>query len=120
MQTINLEYLNPEKGSKILDLGCGQGRHCFGAYMHADVDVFGFDMNHEDVLKAQKNFKDFDESSNYKSCSFGVTDGRKLPFDNNSFDYVICSEVLEHIIDCLLYTSPSPRDVHLSRMPSSA
>ena len=22
--------------------------------------------------------------------------------------------------DCLLYTSPSPRDVHLSRMPSSA
>ena len=54
MQTINIDYLNPEKGSKILDLGCGQGRHCFGAYMHADVDVFGFDMNHEDVLKAQK------------------------------------------------------------------
>ena len=23
-------------------------------------------------------------------------------------------------ISCLLYTSPSPRDVHLSRMPSSA
>ena len=23
-------------------------------------------------------------------------------------------------MDCLLYTSPSPRDVHLSRMPSSA
>ena len=56
MQTIDIRYLNPEKGSKILDLGCGQGRHCFGAYMHADVDVFGFDMNHEDVFKAQKNF----------------------------------------------------------------
>ena len=25
-----------------------------------------------------------------------------------------------NIIFCLLYTSPSPRDVHLSRMPSSA
>ena len=24
------------------------------------------------------------------------------------------------LLDCLLYTSPSPRDVHLSRMPSSA
>ena len=24
------------------------------------------------------------------------------------------------VVACLLYTSPSPRDVHLSRMPSSA
>ena len=99
MQTIDIEYLNPEKGSKILDLGCGQGRHCFGAYMYVDADVFGFDMSHEDVSKAKENFKDFDESSPNKSCSFGVTDARKLPFESNSFDYVICSEVLEHIID---------------------
>ena len=99
MQTIDIEYLNPKKGSKILDLGCGEGRHCFGAYMYVDSEVFGFDMSYEDVSKAKINFKDFDESSNKKSCSFGVTDGRKLPFDDNSFDYVICSEVLEHIID---------------------
>ena len=99
MQTISIEYLNPKQGSKILDLGCGQGRHCFGAYMYADVDVFGFDMSHDDVLKAKTNFKDFDESSSNKSCSFGVTDGRRLPFNSNSFDCVICSEVLEHIID---------------------
>ena len=88
MQTINLEYLNPEKGSKILDLGCGQGRHCFGAYMYADVDVFGFDMNLVDVLKAQKNFEEFDESTSNKSCSFGVTDGRKLPFNTVSYTHL--------------------------------
>ena len=28
--------------------------------------------------------------------------------------------IVEHITDCLLYTSPSPRDGLLSRMPSSA
>ena len=28
--------------------------------------------------------------------------------------------VISHKYDCLLYTSPSPRDPHLSRMPSSA
>ena len=26
----------------------------------------------------------------------------------------------EHVIDCLLYTSPSPRDRQKTRMPSSA
>ena len=29
-------------------------------------------------------------------------------------------DLKEKYIFCLLYTSPSPRDVHLSRMPSSA
>ena len=28
--------------------------------------------------------------------------------------------VLSHCADCLLYTSPSPRDLSTSRMPSSA
>ena len=28
--------------------------------------------------------------------------------------------VIEHFANCLLYTSPSPRDATLSRMPSSA
>mgnify|MGYP001197705651 FL=1 len=99
MQTIDIKYLDPIKGSTLLDLGCGEGRHCFGAYMHSDLDVYGFDMNYRDILKAKKNFKDFDETSSNKSCNFGVTDGRKLPFKDNFFDYVICSEVLEHIID---------------------
>ena len=30
------------------------------------------------------------------------------------------SEIREQAIACLLYTSPSPRDAHESRMPSSA
>ena len=29
-------------------------------------------------------------------------------------------KIIVHRIDCLLYTSPSPRDSNLSRMPSSA
>ena len=30
------------------------------------------------------------------------------------------ASVLEHVLGCLLYTSPSPRDRTRSRMPSSA
>ena len=32
----------------------------------------------------------------------------------------VTREVLEEVMDCLLYTSPSPRDRTRSRMPSSA
>ena len=32
----------------------------------------------------------------------------------------IFKQVDQHIMSCLLYTSPSPRDTALSRMPSSA
>ena len=36
---------------------------------------------------------------------------------NKSVDVIIRTEVIE---TCLLYTSPSPRDLSTSRMPSSA
>ena len=35
-------------------------------------------------------------------------------------DYVFVLVPGDRVIDCLLYTSPSPRDATLSRMPSSA
>ena len=34
--------------------------------------------------------------------------------------YVILEDFYNHFISCLLYTSPSPRDLSTSRMPSSA
>ena len=41
-----------------------------------------------------------------------------LPEDISDPDQV--DEIIGMINDCLLYTSPSPRDVEESRMPSSA
>ena len=35
-------------------------------------------------------------------------------------DTVLADDVIALFEDCLLYTSPSPRDAHESRMPSSA
>ena len=39
-------------------------------------------------------------------------------FDNE--DYYLDDEEEEELPSCLLYTSPSPRDMRTSRMPSSA
>ena len=43
--------------------------------------------------------------------------GPEVPLVNGIHDFLINNSLLK---DCLLYTSPSPRDPHLSRMPSSA
>ena len=45
-----------------------------------------------------------------------------LETDLLSLDYEIekTNDALERVCDCLLYTSPSPRDRQKSRMPSSA
>lgn len=99
MQTIDLKKMQLKPNSKFLDLGCGEGRHCFGAYMSEEIDVFGFDMSLSDVGKAKENFDQFNENISTKSCNFGVADAKKLPFKDNTFDFIICSEVLEHIID---------------------
>ena len=34
--------------------------------------------------------------------------------------YLFVTEDVREFVDCLLYTSPSPRDLSTSRMPSSA
>ena len=36
------------------------------------------------------------------------------------YSAVIGADIIDHHMDCLLYTSPSPRDQRGSRMPSSA
>ena len=55
------------------------------------------------------------EASHYKLESIHKT----IELKNVGFPQVTTDDVLQHKI-CLLYTSPSPRDLSTSRMPSSA
>ena len=48
----------------------------------------------------------------------GLKSGNKYP--NNILDLPDSSELKRQYFNCLLYTSPSPRDCDRSRMPSSA
>src|SRR4030066_635074 len=55
-----LHMLNPQKGSVILDIGCGSGKQCFLIYkaLQGDADITGGDVNPELLEKArQENAK---------------------------------------------------------------
>ena len=49
----------------------------------------------------------------FQLCKTGKKTFLLLSFQNNPVEY-------QRYLSCLLYTSPSPRDATLSRMPSSA
>ncbi len=100
LETVDLRRLPMNAGQRVLDLGCGEGRHAITAYLHADVQVIGLDLRRRDIDIARGRFNDFeDHNATGKSLDFVVGSGLTLPFAEASFDRVICSEVLEHIHD---------------------
>lgn len=99
LETIDFDRFPLDSGDRVLDLGCGEGRHAITAYMLADVEVVGLDLSITDLGVARGRFDDFAEDSNAKRLSFIVGSGLRLPFPDHSFDKIICSEVLEHIHD---------------------
>ncbi len=101
MLTIDFDRFGLSEGDRVLDLGCGVGRHVITAYTLKNVQSVGVDLRHDDLKEAADRFhKEFEESGNCeKSLGLAAANGLSLPFSDHCFDRVICSEVLEHIPD---------------------
>jgi 2-polyprenyl-3-methyl-5-hydroxy-6-metoxy-1,4-benzoquinol methylase len=74
---------------KMLDAGCGSGIYSFSLADRIE-SIKAVDISNEKI--------DYTRNVNpFKNIYFEVGDLRKLKFKNNSFDLIICSDVLEHI-----------------------
>ena len=99
MITIDFKRLAPKPGEKILDMGCGEGRHTAKASEFPGTLCVGSDRSHEDLVTANKKLTFHHQliSGHRGKWTLARSDIGQLPFRDNCFDGVICSEVMEHI-----------------------
>jgi SAM-dependent methyltransferase len=102
MLTIDYDILQIKDGERILDLGCGEGRHSWIACKRYNCVVCGLDLNQTSLLKGRLVLCQLDEQGENRG-EWLLTRGSilQLPFKDKTFDKIICSEVLEHIPDDL-------------------
>jgi SAM-dependent methyltransferase len=99
--TVDFSRLTVKPGFKILDIGCGTGRHTCAAYRFKRVIAVGADLKFDELTEAGERLKLHDRLGEHGGgmWALAAADVGCLPFKDDYFDLVICSEVLEHIQD---------------------
>lgn len=101
MITVDFSRLAVRPGDRILDIGCGSGRHTCAAYRLKGARVTGADLNPTDLKEARERLSFHDRLGEHGGGTWclSAADVTSLPFPDACFDLVVCSEVLEHIPD---------------------
>jgi len=76
------------EGKVILDLGCGVAP-LSESFQRISTFLVGLDVNERYVREAQRN----------TSLELVLGDAKRIPFKNDSFDFILCNDVLEHVRD---------------------
>ena len=79
-----------KKGCVFLDIGCGGGEFSLEfARKIGAAKVYGIDVVEESVLEARKK----------GIIAIGADANRKLPFEDDFFDVILCNQVAEHLLN---------------------
>jgi len=78
------------KGKKILDVGCGDGVLVY-LLAKKGAKVAGVDNSEEAIISAKEKCKKLQNVEFLKGSVY------ESPFKDKSFDYIVCSEIIEHL-----------------------
>lgn len=101
MLTVDFSRFHVRPGERILDMGCGGGRHAFHLY-RLGADVVALDRDASELAEVERMLSAMASEGQVAEGASAVTvqaQAYDLPFPDAHFDKVICAEVLEHIPD---------------------
>ena len=90
-----LKFAKIAPNLNVLDLGCGNGELSV-MFAKKGAKVWGVDYSKEAVVLAKERRKKL-PARTAKNIHFAQMDAKRLAFDDNFFDQIICLDVFEHI-----------------------
>jgi len=97
--TVDFEKFPVGPGDRVLDMGCGGGRHAFALFKRG-ASVVALDYSHSDLVEVRTMFgaiavegeaPEGSQAWTVQGTAYG------LPFPDATFDRIVAAEVLEHL-----------------------
>ncbi len=79
-----------DRGGRVLDVGCGNGTLLWNVEYRTPSSGYGLDLSDTRTRVAAKTI-----------CNgrIATADGARSPFPSESFDVIVCLQIIEHIVD---------------------